>query len=233
MGMRRHRSSSCALVALLLAAPPAAAGGARVNRVLPPAGDTAVVLWSQNDDDSGLAVVSQNFESTFDAYDCQAADDFVVPAGETWIVRKVRVTATYFDAIGPADSENVTFYRSEGGAPGRVVRSYPRIVGVDESKGLPSGSFRMTLPEPLKLKPGRYWLSVQVNMDFNSNGEWGWESRNTQVGRQARWVNPGDGFGTGCTTYQPEHDCIPDQAAVDHMFELLGTRHNPNHNPNP
>ena len=118
----------------------------------------------------------------------------------------------------------MTLYRSERGAPGRVIRRFAGIVGVDESHGLPSGWFRMHLPQPVTLQPGRYWLSVQINMDFNVSGEWAWESRTTQVGREARWVDAGDGFGTGCTTYQPESACIPDYPGIDHMFELVGTR---------
>jgi hypothetical protein len=39
--------------------------------------DTGVV-YSQNGTDSGIGIVSQNFESSFDIYDAAAADDFVV-----------------------------------------------------------------------------------------------------------------------------------------------------------
>ena len=40
-----------------------------------------VILYDQTDNDSGLATSSQNFEAAFDAFDNQAADDFVVPGG--------------------------------------------------------------------------------------------------------------------------------------------------------
>lgn len=181
----------------------------------------ATVLWSQNDHDTYVGVVSQNFEPEFDAYDCRAADDFVVPQGEIWVVKRVHVTGTYFASFGPARSESVVFYRNEGGLPGRVIRAYPELVGVDETGW---GWFNIQLPEPLKLKPGRYWLSVQVNMDFNQSGQWGWESRATPQGKGAAWVNPGDGYGTGCTAYGREATCVQAGQGPEHMFALVGTR---------
>ncbi|MGM9486829.1 hypothetical protein [Ideonella sp. YS5] len=182
---------------------------------------TGTVLWFQNDDDTGIGITSQNFEPQFDAYDDEAADDFVVPPGEVWVVRKVQVTGTYFAGMGPAVSENLVFYRSEGGAPGRVVKAYTALPGKDETGW---GWFVIVLPEPLKLKPGRYWLSVQVNMDFESSGQWGWESTGTLRGKAAMWRNPGDGFETGCVAFRPERDCVPVGQGPDHMFALIGTR---------
>jgi len=87
-----------------------------------------------------------------------------------------------------------------------------------------SGSFLITLPEAVKLKPGRYWLSVQVNMDYLTSGGWSWEWRTSQNGKPAVWKNPGDGFDTGCTGYRPEAECIDFRGGPDHMFELLGGR---------
>src|SRR5262245_60984616 len=69
-------------------------------------------LYNQNDDDNGVGIVSQNFETSLDAYDAQAADDFVVPDGHSWQVKEVDVTGVYFNGPGPAVSENVTFYKS-------------------------------------------------------------------------------------------------------------------------
>ena len=53
-------------------------------------------------------------------------------------------------------------------------------------------------------------------------GEWGWATRNTQVGTAAQWQNPGDGFGTGCTSWADEQDCLGDVGGPDHMFTLRG-----------
>ena len=51
------------------------------------------VLYSQNSNDSGVGIVSQNFtDPGFDIYDSNGADDFVVPAGHKWAIQAVVVT---------------------------------------------------------------------------------------------------------------------------------------------
>jgi len=181
------------------------------------------VLYDQNGTDSGIGIVSQNFETSFDAYDDRAADDFTVPVGTKWTVNEIDVTGTYFNGSGPAVSENVTIYNDKGGKPGRAIdglHSSMVVTGIDNG----TGSFTMTLPTPVKLKPGTYWMAVQVNMDFGLGGEWGWENQTTVAGTPAVWRNGGDGFGTGCVTFTTETTCIADGQG-DHMFTLKGTAH--------
>src|SRR5437763_8368480 len=55
-----------------------------------------VTLYDQNSDDTGESINSQNFESSFDAYDDQAADDFLVPSSHVWAIKEVDVTGVYF-----------------------------------------------------------------------------------------------------------------------------------------
>src|SRR5437870_4604287 len=61
------------------------------------------VVYSQNGTDSGIGIVSQNFESSFDIYDAAAADDFKV--NKATIV-EVDVHGVYFNGAGPAQSVN-------------------------------------------------------------------------------------------------------------------------------
>jgi len=173
-------------------------------------------LYDQSANDSGIGIVSQNFESSFDVYDAQAADDFTVPSGSKWIISEIDVNGVYFNGSGPAVSENVTFYKDKNGKPGKIVDSFTSA-GSDSF-----GSFVITPANPVKLKAGTYWMSVQVNLDFGAGGEWGWENQSTSEGTAAQWVNAGDGFGTGCTTYTTENVCIPDGQG-DHMFVLKGS----------
>ena len=70
-------------------------------------------------------------------------------------------------------------------------------------------------------KPGTYWVSVQANMDFALGGEWGWETSTVTNGSPAAWQNPGDGFGTGCTSWGVEIVCVP-VGGPDKMFALKG-----------
>lgn len=178
------------------------------------------VLYDQNSDDNGVGITSQNFEATFDAYDNQGADDFTVPAGSCWKITDVAVTGVYFAGSGPAASVNVTFYKNKAGAPaeGKIIASFTNVVATDSG-----GSFAIKLPSAVKAKPGKYWVSVQANLDFAVGGQWGWETRNTQAGTGGAWKNPGDGFLTGCTAYGNMVTCLGAQGqGPDYMFSLSG-----------
>jgi len=175
----------------------------------------ASILYDQSSNDSGIGIVSQNFESSFDIYDAMAADDFTVPKGSKWKISEVDAFGVYFNGSGPARDENVTFYKDSGGLPGTAVKSYT-AAGADSF-----GSFTIPIKKPAKLKAGTYWVSVQANLDFSAGGEWGWENQSTVEGNAAAWQNPGDGFGTGCTSWTAETTCIPDGQG-DHMFTLRG-----------
>ena len=92
-------------------------------------------LHDQNKDGAGNAILSDSFD------DAQAADDFVVPKGHTWMVKEVDVTGVYLGGAGPADSENVIFYEDADGVPGAVVGpDNSNIVGTDSA-----GSFSVKL----------------------------------------------------------------------------------------
>jgi hypothetical protein len=178
--------------------------------------DVLAALYNQNNQDQGVGIVSQNFESTYDAYDSQAADDFVVPHGQVWVIKAVIVTGVYFNGSGPAASENVTVYKDNGGTPGAVVAAVTKV-GTDTG-----GSFAIKTGQ-IALTQGHYWLSVQANMDFGVGGEWGWETRLAQRRIASQWVNPGDGFASGCTSYYTTTVCIPSGEGPDFMFKLKGT----------
>lgn len=44
-------------------------------------------------------------------------------------------------------------------------------------------------------------------MDFDPYGEWGRVTTSARSGAPAVYENPGDGFGTGCTTWATMQDC--------------------------
>jgi len=176
------------------------------------------VLYNQNDDDADSAITSQNFEAQYDAFDNQAADDFRVPANTTWKVKKVIVTGTYQGFPGPASSENVFYYKDAGGLPGTLRAELDNIAGADSG-----GNF--VIPAPVRVKGGdlgrTYWVSVQINMDFSIGGQWYWETRSVQTDNRAAWQNPGNGFGTNCTTWATMQTCLG-FPGPDLMFALSG-----------
>jgi hypothetical protein len=138
-------------------------------------------LHDQNKDGAGNAILSDSFD------DAQAADDFVVPKGHTWMIKEVDVTGVYLDGAGPADSENVIFYEDAGGVPGAVVGpDNSNIVGTDSA-----GSFSIKLANTVKLKKGHYWVSVVANCSFSDCGEWGWELSTDTSGNPAAYRDSG------------------------------------------
>jgi len=197
------------------AAPVAAHDGA--VRHHPVRAHKLTTLYDQTGHDSGIAIVSQNFEDDFDTYDTMVADDFAVPEGTRWRIREIEVIGTYFNGIGPAQSLNISIHRNKDGLPGKLVAKYDSIAMVDDNQG----SFVVRLPNWLTLKPGGYWISVQANMDFVEGGEWGWETASIVVHDPALFQNPGDGFASGCTTWAPLKSCI-DSAQGDMLFALRG-----------
>jgi hypothetical protein len=196
-------------------------------RPLPKGGQ--VVLYDQYDNATvtpPVDITSQDFEPDFDAFDTQAADDFVVPAGETWNIEEVDVLGEYNG--GPAESFHVFFYQDAGGLPGTLVDT--RLA--NPFTGDPD--FVITLTSPVILTAGTYWVSVQSRQDFGTAGQWFWHNRDVQSGSGAAWQNPGDGFATGCTTWVTKTACaLLGQTAPDQVFRLNGTIGGPTPTPTP
>jgi hypothetical protein len=169
-----------------------------------------------------VGIISQNFlDQGFSIYDSSGADDFVVPEGETWTIQTVDVTGVYFNGPGPASSERVRLYADASGMPGAVMTTARNIQGTDTG-----GSFSIPLgAESTVLEPGTYWVAVQINMAFGTGGEWGWETTLTLHGNPAVWMNPRNGFATGCTDWANMQACIgPAGEGPDFMFALEGTK---------
>lgn len=192
---------------------------------LPP----AHLLYSQNSN-FGSAIQSMNFTdgSYSSLYDTAAADDFVIPAGRSWTITKVDAPGLFYNGSGPATSVVVTFYADAKGKPGNVKASYT----LDCTDTTGTGTFACDIPGPhgngLRLRGAtagkRYWLSVTPNMAFiDGSGQWAWV-QNTNTHRDpGQWENPGNGFGTGCKTWNNTSTCIP-SAVDDFAFDLRGTK---------
>jgi hypothetical protein len=181
-----------------------------------------ITLVDQNSNDTGIAVVSQNFDTSSSQYDSQGADDFTVPKGVTWVIKEVAVTGTYFNGSGPATSENILIYADDRGLPGKLLAEVDDLKGEDNL-----GSFSIDLgKKSIKLVHGKYWLSVVANLGgIGNGGQWGWETNAVQNGKYpAAWQNEGGGFGV-CPTWGVMQNCIGSYGeGPDFMFELRGRK---------
>lgn len=217
------KTSRLARVLLVTASVIALCGGSATAVPLKPVThsnrqDPLHILYSQNSNDGGVAINSQNYTSGSSFDNDQAADDFVIPRGQVWRIREVDVVGAYIAGSGPATSENVTFYKNKKGVPGDPVTN-----GMfNELSGTGGPNFALVLPgKGLKLKAGRYWVSVVANEYLRGNGAWGWEVNSGLHGKFAVWKNPYNGFGTGCTTWQAIENCLGQ--GPDLMFTLRGS----------
>lgn len=175
------------------------------------------VLYDQYDNMGTSSFPSQDFETALDNYDAQGADDFVVPAGETWNITEVDVYGDYSSGSAGSESFHVFIYQDAAGLPGPVVytalnQSYTSGNSID---------FVITLTTPAILTEGTYWVSVQSRMDYNGNDQWFWKDRSVQNNNPAAWQNPGDGFGSGCTAWAVRTSCLG-SAGPDYVYRLVG-----------
>jgi hypothetical protein len=181
---------------------------------------SSVTLYDQNDDWAGNGVLSENFYyGDWYVYDSAAADDFSVPNGHKWRIHEVDVTGAYGQGgEGPAGSENVAFYSSIKGLPGKLVAECDTLKGSDNH-----GSFAIKIPTTCKVLlhgDHRYWVSVVANEEGGGYTLWYWGIRNTQNGDMAAWENTGGAFGF-CPTWEPFDACYID-VGPDLMFTLKG-----------
>jgi hypothetical protein len=200
--------------------------GLVLETALPQGGPTPTptpgsVLYDQYDNfatEEPPNIPSQDAETALDFFDSQAADDFIVPTGQTWQVTEVDVLGEY-DSNGPAASFHVFFYENGAGdLPGILVAS--RL----ENPYTGSNDFVITLTEPVTLPEGHYWVSVQARQDITQAGFWLWHNRTFQSNSGAAWQNPGNGFGTGCVVWIRRVTCaVLQQTAPDQVFRLIGT----------
>jgi hypothetical protein len=218
------------LLAIVIGAGLALAGSTDPPNVIPAtSGDAAgalppqipggtPILYDQVNSCGTNATSSQNFEAAYNAYDDELADDFVV-TGIIWQISQVNAGGVYFNGPGPLSSVNVRFYADAPGLPtGAPLCEFLNVVPT--SGGLPS--LVIDLPGTCDLNSGTYWVSVQVNMNFNPAGQWGWTDRTVTSNSPAAWQNPGGGFGVCPTWGARAATCGIDPTAPDQCYSLGG-----------
>ncbi|HEX5124059.1 MAG TPA: hypothetical protein VFV97_12500 [Rhodanobacteraceae bacterium] len=184
---------------------------------------TSSVLYDQ----SGTAIssfASQNFESVYDAYDSAGADDFVVTDSAGWGVSGFNFQISA--GSPPGDPTTATYdidvYPDVNGLPGdTTVCSYGALPGTVDA-GITSLS--ISLPSACNLAQGTYWVSMIVNLDFLVGGQifWSLDDR-TGLGSGAAWENPGDAFGSGCTTWAYATTCGAGNGDSTAEFQVIGS----------
>src|SRR5213592_2630973 len=155
------------------------------------------VLYDQYDNGGQDATLSATF-TDFPTSNSDLADDFVVPAGQTWNVESIDADGAYFECpkgVCPGATDwNVFIYADNGGLPGAQVYST-----LNQPVAVVGTTFTVNLSPEAVLTTGTYWIEIQPNMDFLTEGEWGWTDRIVQANNSAAWQGGSDwGF---CPTW--------------------------------
>ncbi len=214
---------SCAVVVAAADVPQPAAG---VAGTVPGGSGTRAVLYDQTDNAGGNGAPDQDFEAGFDTYDSRGADDFEVPSNYFWDISQVQTVGT----TGTPGSATVSvwFFADASGSPGTQVCSYTGLTPVDNA-----GSLTIDLPTPCRTE-GRTWVAIQVQQDWGAVGQHFWSNRTVQSFSPSQWENPGNGFGTGCTTWGAQAGTLDGNPATgcgvgggvnpDFLYTLIGTQ---------
>jgi hypothetical protein len=177
-----------------------------------------VLLYEQFDYVSGNGAPAQNFESSFDIYDCEGADDFVVPEGRTWAVDEIVITSSYSSLPDPFNV-TVRFYDDDSGSPGTLIEEF---VGFDINSSTFMSSGIIPLPSTVLLSEGTKWVSFQANLNFTPYGQIFWSNRTEQTGNPSHWINPGNGFSSGATDWTPVPVAGVGGGNPDFLFAIYG-----------
>src|SRR6266508_1906852 len=170
----------------------------------------------QSNNAGANATLSATF-TDFPTFSSDLADDFVVPGGQTWNVESIDADGVYFNGAGPANSWNVFIYTDSSTFPGTQVYST-----LNQPVSVVDTTFTVNLSPAAVLSPGTYWIEIQANMTFGTQGECGWTNRTVQSNNGAAWQNPGGGFGI-CPTWTRKLICIPTAGGPDQVYRINGT----------
>lgn len=179
----------------------------------------STVLYDQTANPSTNGTTAQNFESSYDSYDNEAADDFVVPASG-WTLTSVNMTTTTSGGFTGATTASVNIYPDAAGVPGAAAAcSYGAAATT-----IGAASTEITLPTSCALAAGTYWVGISVALDVGTEGQIFWTTDTVGALSNSVWRNPGDGFTTGCTDWGTLVACnVGGGVDPGLSFQLLGT----------
>lgn len=138
-----------------------------------------------------------------------AADDYIVPDGDSWTVFYVNFIGSYFSySNADVDAYNIFFYEDNDGVPGDVIQSFENISQYNTVFVSDPGHIELieaTLPSPVTFTEGHYWLSIQAVSNGSLTGNWGWgtHQNSATIDEEFMWKNPADGFGYGFIDWTP------------------------------
>lgn len=177
------------------------------------AGDAHVVLYDQSSDHPTTTgpMVNSQIVAGHSGFDVQVAEDFAVPAGG-WSVSafnfrmrhasNIELGAYRFNVVVAADQGNEPAVE-----PACMASSLQPIVTASAgSTTAIDKELTVVLPESCVLPAGTYWVSL-ISEVSHPRLAFGWAARPGSFGAVARYRNPGNGFLTYCSSWNPVTAC--------------------------
>src|SRR5437763_4303527 len=125
----------------------------RPERVPPVPKAPEAVLYDQYNNAATTATLCATF-TDMPTFNADLADDFVVPADQTWRILSIDADGSYVNGIGPATDWNVFIYVDNGGSlPGVQVYST-----LNQPVTVSGTTFTVNLTPPAVLTAGTYWI---------------------------------------------------------------------------
>ncbi|MBT3646942.1 MAG: T9SS type A sorting domain-containing protein [Flavobacteriales bacterium] len=181
------------------------------------------LLVDQTASPAGQGSASQDFETTYNTYDCMQADDFEIPNGEAWQIDSVRIIGTYSSGAVTTSGLVARFMNNHvNNKPGSLVWDTIISANMDpDGDGTIVGDISN---DPLTLGPGTYWLGASARKDFaGGGGQWFWSHDNDSVLSDIHWRNPSTGFGNGCANWGKSENCLSTVAPAA-MYQVYGCK---------
>ena len=134
-----------------------------------------VVFYDQYNNNGPNATLSATF-TDFPTSSADLADDFVVPGGQSWTVQSIDADGVYFNGPGPATNWNVFIYSDSSTLPGTQVYST-----LNQPVTQVGTTFTVNLTPAAVLAAGTYWIEIQANMTFGTQGRVGLDRSDSAV----------------------------------------------------
>ena len=194
-------------------------------KAVPTAPNPEDVLWDQYANWSGGNFASQDFETTYDAYDVYAGDDF--ENTEPWTIDTIVSRGGFYEYVNLLNATALHWYLyadasgQPAGFPGDGSELWSlTLAPTDGQVGLgvyEAEDVVLTLDTPITLPAGHWWLVFFPSLEFGLYGQYGWSGTADAVwGSTAMQANPNGGFGMGSGWWT-------NTSGVDYMFRLEGT----------
>lgn len=149
----------------------------------------------------------------------EAADDFVVPSGESWEVGGVKVYGTFSNGVGGFEEAIVHIRADDNNKPGAIIKSDT----TDALNSFFGQNFFIPVIPPASLNPGKYWVNVYAKMERSPDSSvYAWATSSASIGSPFHWRDPQFVFDT-VTNWTPGNQVVIGGGQPSLMFKLTGT----------